>query len=189
MKTLHDFSLDRRKTALVLVDFQEKLFAAMDPQRKEATLRNTLILLDLARLMKLPVLHSEQYPEGLGRTIQPVREKLPEGAAPFEKLEFSCWATQGFAQQFRFLGARAAILIGMECHVCVLQSGLDMLREGVTVHVPRDGVISRTEENRVTGLEVMDRAGVLVTSAETVVFQLLERAGTSEFKTMAKLVK
>lgn len=189
MRTLHDLTLDRKKTALVLVDFQERLFAAMATERQEETLKNTLLLLELAKLMKLPVLHSEQYPEGLGKTVPPVREKLPEGSAPFEKLEFSCWATNGFAQQFRFLGARAAILIGMECHVCVLQTVLDMRREGITVHVPRDGVISRTEQNRATGLEIMDRAGALVTSTETVIFQLLERAGTVEFKTLSKLVK
>jgi len=104
-------------------------------------------------------------------------------------VEFSCWRAEGFAQQFRFLGARGAILIGMESHVCVLGTALDMLAEGINVHVPRDAVVSRTEENRVTGLEMMDRAGVVVTSTETIIFQVLERAGTAEFKAMSKLLK
>ena len=116
-------------------------------------------------------------------------EKLPEGGAPFQKLDFSCWQVQGFSSRFRSLGARAAIVAGMECHVCVLQTVLDMLQEGVAVHVPRDAVISRTEQNRMTGLEMMDRAGAVVTSTETVIFQVLEQAGTPAFKTMAKLVK
>ncbi len=189
MRTLHDFTPGRKNTALVLVDFQERLFQAMASDRQDAALKNTLLLLDLARIAKLPVLYTEQYPEGLGRTIPAVQEKLPEGAEPFEKVEFSCWRAEGFAQQFRFLGARGAILIGMESHVCVLGTALDMLAEGINVHVPRDAVVSRTEENRVTGLEMMDRAGVVVTSTETIIFQVLERAGTAEFKAMSKLLK
>lgn len=189
MRTLHDYALDPKKTALILVDFQEGLFKAMSLDRKEAALQNTLLLLDLARIVKLPVLYTEQYPEGLGRTIPAVQEKLPEGAEPFEKLEFSCWRAEGFAQQFRFLSARGAILMGMESHVCVLGTALDMLAEGVAVHVPRDAVISRTEENRATGLEIMDRAGAVVTSTETIIFQILGRAGTPEFKAVSKLLK
>ena len=189
MRCLHDYMLNRERTALVLVDYQEKLFPAMDPARREAVIKNTLLLLALARVLRLPVLYTEQYPAGLGRTVADISEKLPEGAEPFEKMEFSGWRAQGFAEQFRFLGARAALVAGMESHVCVLGTVLDMLREGLAVHVPRDAVVSRTEENRVTGLELMDRAGAVITSTETVIFQLLEKAGTPEFKTVAKLLK
>jgi nicotinamidase-related amidase len=84
---------------------------------------------------------------------------------------------------------QSAILAGMESHVCVLGTALDMLREGVCVHVPADAVVSRTESNRRTGLALMDRAGAVVTSTETVIFQLLARAGTPEFKAMSKLLK
>ena len=189
MRSLHDFTLKPTKTALILVDFQEKLFAAMAPERKEETRENTLLLLELARVMRVPILYTEQYPVGLGKTIPSIREKLPEGAEPFEKLEFSCWRAEGFARQFRFLGARGAILLGMESHVCVLGTALDMRSEGITVHVPRDAVLSRTVENLQTGLDLMDRAGAVVTSTETLVFQFLERAGTTPFKAMAKLLK
>ena len=189
MRSLHDFKLGRDKAAVILVDFQDKLFDAMTPDRKEKTLKNALLLLELARVTKLPILYTEQYPEGLGKTIPPIQEKLPEGAAPFEKIEFSCWRAEGFAQQFRFLGARGAILLGMESHVCVLGTALDMLAEGITVHVPRDAVLSRTVENLETGLDLMDRAGAVITSTETIIFQFLERAGTGQFKAMAKLLK
>jgi len=189
MRCLHAFTLPRNQTALVLVDYQERLFPAMDPDRKEEILTNTGLLLETARVMRLPVLCTEQYPDGLGRTIPEVAGRLPEGAEPFAKVDFSCWRAEGFAAQFRYLNLKAAILIGMESHVCVLGTALDMLREGVRVHVPRDAVISRTESNRRTGLDLMDRAGAVVTSTETVVFQLLERACTPEFKALSKLLK
>ncbi len=189
MRSLHDLTLSRERTALVLVDYQERLFPAMDPERREDVLKNTTLLMSLTRVLRLPVLYTEQYPAGLGKTVTQITEKLPEGAEPFEKVEFSGWRAEGFAEQFRYLGMRAAILAGMESHVCVLGTALDMLRDGVVVHVPRDAVVSRTEENRQTGLDLMDRAGAVITSTETVIFQLLERAGTPEFKAMSKMLK
>jgi len=189
MRCLHDFTLPRKQTALVIVDFQERLFPAMDPDRKEEMRKNTALLLELARVLRLPILFTEQYPEGLGRTVPEVAELLPEGAEPFAKVEFSCWRAEGFAQQFRYLDLKAVILIGMESHVCVLGTALDMLREGVRVHVPGDAVVSRTEANRRVGLDLMERAGAVITSTETVVFQLLERAGTPEFKALSKLLR
>lgn len=190
MRDLEHFVPPREATALILVDFQERLFAAMDPVRKDEVLQNTKRLLQLAKTMDLPVLVTEQYPRGLGRTIQEVLEELPQGVEPVEKLVFSSWRAEGVADRFAASGgARCGIVIGMESHVCVLGTVADMLRDGIVVHVPRDAVISRTRENCETGLELMDRAGAWVTSTETVIFQMLERAGTDAFKTMSKLLK
>jgi len=189
MRCLHELTLPRDKTALILVDYQERLLPAMAPKRREDTLKNSGLLLALARVVGLPVLFTEQYPIVLGRTVREIAENLPEGAEPFEKLEFSGWRAQGFAEHFRYLGMRAAILAGVECHVCVLGTALDLLREGVLVHVPRDAVVSRTEVNRRTGLELMERAGAVITSTEVLIFQLLERAGTPEFKLLSKLLR
>ena len=189
MKNLQPFVPQRNATALILVDIQERLFAAMDPERKEGFINNTQLLLQLAKTIGLPVLITEQYPKGLGKTIPPVLEALPEGIQPIEKLVFSSWRAHGFTDQFRSSGATCAILIGMESHVCVLGTALDMLAEDIAVHVARDAVISRTRENWETGLHLMDRAGAFISSAETVIFQLLDRAGTEEFKIMAKLVR
>lgn len=189
MRELEHFVPPREATALILVDFQERLFAAMDPARKDEVLQNTKLLLQLAKTMDLPVLVTEQYPKGLGRTIPEVLGELPQRVEPVEKLVFSSWRAEGIADRFAEWGARCGIVIGMESHVCVLGTVVDMLRDGITVHVPRDAVISRTRENCETGLELMDRAGAWVTSTETVIFQMLERAGTDAFKTMSKLLK
>ncbi len=189
MKNLAPFIPTRDRTAVVLVDFQERLYAAVDPERKDQVLRNTLLLLQLAKVFDLPVLAAEQYPKGLGRTVPEVSEALPAGVTPFEKVHFSAWRAEGFSERFRATGARYALVMGMESHVCVLGTVLDLLAEEVTVHVAADAVISRTRENWQTGLSLMERAGAVITSAETVIFQMLEKAGTDEFKVMSKLLK
>jgi len=189
MRELHQLTLPKDATVLVLVDFQERLYRAMDPERKDEVVKNTGFLINLARLLKMPIMVTEQYPAGLGKTIPPVQEVLPSDARVFEKLIFSAWREERFAAHFNDLAARAAIVTGMEAHVCVLGTVLDMVKQGITVHVPRDAVISRSKENWQTGLDVMGQAGALITSTETVIFQLLDRAGTEEFKAMSKLLK
>ena len=189
MEQLDRFEVPRGSAVVVLVDIQERLLRAMDPDRKEAAVHNTRLLLSLAKTLKLPVMATEQHPRGLGETIPEVRELLPPGAVPIEKVVFSSWKAKGFAERFRALGRSTAILAGMESHVCVLGTAKDMLRAGFNVHVPRDAVLSRTRENWLIGLDLMDRAGVVVTSTETLIFQMLERAGTEEFKEMARLLK
>jgi nicotinamidase-related amidase len=189
MRNLEHLVPPRGATALIVVDFQERLFAAMEAERKDAVLQNTRLLLQLAKTMDLPVLITEQYPKGLGRTIPPVKEELPQGVEPFEKLIFSSWRADGLSERFRDSGVRCGIVIGMESHVCVLGTVIDMLAEDIVVHVPRDAVLSRTRENCETGLDLMNRAGAWVSSTETIIFQMLERAGTEEFKTMSKLLK
>jgi nicotinamidase-related amidase len=189
MRKLEHFVPPRDATALMIVDIQERFFAAMEPDRRDVVLKNTKLLLQLAKTMDLPVLVTEQYPKGLGKTIRPVKEELPPGVEPFEKLIFSSWRADGLSERFRDLGTECAIVIGLESHVCVLSTVIDMLAEDIVVHVPRDAVISRSREDCETGLELMDRAGALISSTETIIFQMLERAGTDEFKTMSKLLK
>ena len=189
MRHLEHFVPPRDATALVLVDFQERLFAAMEPERKEAVLENTKLLLQLAKTMEMPVLVTEQYPKGLGKTIPQVVEDLPPGVEAAEKLVFNSWRAEGVAERFHTSGAKCGIVVGMESHVCVLGTVVDMLGEEIVVHVPRDAVISRTRENCQTGLELMGRAGAWISSTETIIFQMLDRAGTEEFRIMSKLLK
>lgn len=189
MSNIERFVPPMNATALIVVDIQERFFPAMEAERKDAFLDNVKLLLELAKTLGLPVLVTEQYPKGLGRTIPPVVEGLPPGTVPLEKLHFSSWRADGFAEKFWEAGARYAVVIGLESHVCVLQTVIDLLAEDIVVHVPRDAVVSRTRENCEGGLQLMDRAGAIVSSTETIIFQMLERAGTDEFKIMSKLLK
>jgi nicotinamidase-related amidase len=177
-------------TALLVVDVQERLAAAMPPARIEALIRNTGILLDAAAHLGVTVLATEQYPKGLGHTVEPLLPKLQAaGATPVAKMTFDACGDVGIARPLAALAPRAVIVVGMETHVCVFQTVRELLRRGHEVHVPIDAVASRTEENRAAGLALCERGGALVTTTETVVFDLLERAGTEAFKAVSKLVK
>jgi nicotinamidase-related amidase len=176
--------------AFLVVDVQDRLAAAMPAARMEGLTRNAGILLDAAAVLKVPVFASEQYPKGLGHTIAPLAEKLQAiGVTPVAKATFDACGEVGIARPLSSLAPRAVVVIGMETHVCVFQTVRELVRRGYEVHVPIDGVASRTEENRLAGISLCERAGAIATTTETVVFDLLERAGTEAFKAVSKLVK
>jgi isochorismate hydrolase len=182
------------RAVLVVVDIQERLSAAMEPEALAQVERNVSILIELARQLDVPVVVSEQYPRGLGPTREPIERAvaaLDGGAHRFEKVEFRVCRCDGFAKVAEALGEERTqwILTGMETHVCVYQSARDLRARGCIVHVPADAVISRTEANRRVGLQLMERAGAVITSTEAVVFDALGRAGTEAFKALSRLVR
>lgn len=173
--------LDRDKTALIVVDVQEGFrpyasFAAVaDASRK---------LVQGARILGVPTVVSEQYPKGLGHTAPEVGLDEEERGRRIEKTVFSAARADGFD-----LGDRTqAIVCGIETHVCVSQTVHDLLDRSIEVHVPADGVGSRHELDYERGLERMERAGAVVSTVEAVLFELLGRAGTPEFKSVQKLI-
>lgn len=182
--------LEPKRTAVVVVDVQERLAAAMPAAQLEQLLRAVKILVEAARLLGAPVFATEQYPRGLGATVSEVRAALETaGAQYFEKTEFSAWDATGFADALQRSGVTAAVVVGMETHVCVYQTVRDLVARQLEVHVPIDGVTSRREDHREAGLALCERAGALRTTAESVVFDWLERAGTDEFRQLSKLIR
>jgi nicotinamidase-related amidase len=149
---------------------------------------NIVRLLGLAKLYDIPVILTEQYPKMIGSTVSEIKEALPS-YEPIAKMEFDCSAVRDFAGRLKSAGSKNIVLCGIETHICVMQTCHSLLGQGYTVHVPQDAVDSRTEENWEVGLELMRRAGAVITSTETVIFQLLKRAGTREFKEMLKKIK
>jgi nicotinamidase-related amidase len=174
--------LDRERAALVVVDVQEAFRpAVVDFERVAA---NSAVLVQGARILGLPVIATEQYPKGLGRTVPEVAAHL-DGVERLEKVCFSATDSAGFD-----LGGRdQALVCGIESHVCVSQTAHGLLDRGLEVHVARDAVSSRTEENRELGLHKMESSGAVVTSVETALFELLGAAGSEEFKRVQELVK
>ena len=170
--------LVRDRAALVVVDVQEAFrayssFAAVvEPCAK---------LLAGARILGLPTVVTEQYPKGLGRTAPEIGL---EDERPIEKTVFSAARAEGFD----LAGREQAIVCGIETHVCVSQTVHDLLGSGVEVHVPADAVGSRHELDYERGLERLERAGAVVSTVEAALFELLERAGTPEFKAVQKLI-
>jgi nicotinamidase-related amidase len=134
------------------------------------------------------VLVTEQYPKGLGHTVPEVSRHL-DGIEPVEKLCFSAADAEEFSARLRESGRQQVLLCGIESHVCVNQTADDLLAAGHAVHVARDAVSSRSEQNRELGLHKMEAAGAVLTSVETALFELLGAAGTAEFKEIQKLVK
>ena len=175
-------TLERERAALVVVDVQEAFRPAV--QDFEQVAAETAKLIDGARALGLPIVVTEQYPKGLGKTVPEVADHL-DGVEPVDKVCFSAARADGFD-----LGGRdQALLCGIEAHVCVSQTAHDLLERGVEVHVAQDAVTSRTEENKQVGLHKMERSGAIVTSVETALFELVGAAGSEEFKQVQRLVK
>jgi len=176
--------LTRDRTALVVVDVQEAFRAYASFAQVAAQCAK---LLQGARILELPALVSEQYPKGLGHTASEVGL---QDEPTIEKSVFSAARAEGFERAgIGRHGRTQAVVCGIETHVCVSQTVHDLLADGVEVHVPADAVGSRHEIDYHCGLERLERAGAIVTTVESVLFELLERAGTPEFKAVQGLIK
>jgi nicotinamidase-related amidase len=186
LMTVDKFFIDREDTVLLIVDIQEKLAAVM--KEKDKVVKNNQHLIELAKMIRLPVMVTEQYSKGLGTTVKDLRDALPF-YRPIEKMTFDCCGQPSFLEALKEHNTSNVVLTGMETHICVLQTCIGLLKGGINVHVVQDAVCSRTKENWKTGIEFMREAGAVVTCTETVLFQLLKVAGTEEFKTISKRIK
>lgn len=188
MSIRNRFLLEPARAVLVVIDVQEKLAAAMDQAALRQLIRNAGILLESANELALPVIFTEQYAKGLGPTLAELKQRAP--AAPsIEKLTFSCCGNEAFVRQLKASGRTQIIVCGMETHVCVQQTVIELLADGFDVHIVKDAVLSRSSDNKQTAIEAMVLAGAVPTSTESVVFQLLRIAGTESFRKLSKLVK
>lgn len=185
MKEINHFQLSSQECALVVIDVQERLATAM--KKKDPVIENCLHLIALAGLSDIPVLLTEQYPKGLGPTVPELLKVVPEVAA--EKTTFSCCGVDDFNRKIESSGRQKIVLTGMETHVCVLMTALDLLERGYVVHVVSDAVCSRRKANWISGLALLKDAGAVITNTETVLFQILERAGSDAFKTISKRIR
>lgn len=189
MSEIDTLQLHPERTALLVIDIQERLSAAMDPARLAAVRKNTIILLQAAGTLEIPVLVTEQYPKGIGPTLPDVAAAFPEGQAVHEKVCFSCADADPFMKALRRTGRNQLLLTGMETHVCVFQTARDLVRAGFVPFAVEDALISRTVENHAVGLGLMAQAGATRTSTESALFDLLQRAGTPAFKAIAPRIK
>jgi nicotinamidase-related amidase len=184
----HARFLERASTALLVLDLQAKLVPAMcEPER---VIRNAQILLRLAEVLKLPVILTAQYTKGLGNILPEIVNCAPR-TPPFEKTSFGSFGEPGFLEYLRGRApaARSLLVAGVESHICVTQTVLGALEAGYIVHVAADAVSSRTRENWQIGLSRMERAAAVISSTEMIVYELLGRSGTAEFKAMLPMLK
>jgi nicotinamidase-related amidase len=178
--------ITRAKAGLVIVDMQERLLPVIF--ERERVLRNVVVLARAAAVLSLPVFTTEQYRQGLGATVPEVAGVIP-GFAPVEKTDFSVCGATAFNMALQYRRISDLILCGIEAHVCILQSCLDLLEQGLRVFAVADAMSSRAEENHRLAVARMREAGAIIVSTEMVLFELLERAGTDEFKRILALIK
>jgi nicotinamidase-related amidase len=173
-------------TALIIIDVQEKLFKVM--LHKEALAENLQKIIKGAQVLEIPLLVTEQNPIALGPTIPELKNFLPN-IQPISKLSFSCCGEQKFLNKLSALNCKKLLLAGIEAHICVYQTALELLEKGYDVQVLADCVSSRTEENKKLGLERIKEAGGSVTSVEIALFELMRIAEGGTFKEISKIVK
>ncbi|NLJ99296.1 MAG: hydrolase [Tissierellia bacterium] len=179
------FTLCREESLLLIIDIQERLAPAMKYEDK--VIKNTNVLVSTANEMDIPIVVTEQYPKGLGPTVPEINDELND-AQRFEKILFSA-CTDQVIKALNKEQRKKIIVVGMETHVCVFQTVRDLLELGYEVFVVCDGVSSRFEENHRNGLDLMKDMGAVISNTETILFDLLKKAGTPEFKVLSRLIK
>ena len=176
-------------SALLVVDIQPTLTAAMSEEEGEQMLNHTGALLQAAGPLGIPVFLTEQYPKGLGATDQAVADHLPANAYTYEKTGFSCCAADGFDVALKESGRSQVIIVGQETHVCVLQTAFGLCHQGYQVFVVEDAVCSRKQTHKFFALERMHRANISITNYESVLFEWLRDASHPQFKNLSKLLQ
>lgn len=187
-KPPHALDLSPQRSALLVIDFQDRLFSAMPEERRGDAAQAAANLAFAARSLDVPIVVTEQYAKGLGGTLGNITEELT-GVTAIDKTEFSVCSVEAARPALERLKGRSVIVCGMETHVCVYQTVRDLVAGGFDVHVAQDAVLSRTEENRQVGLELCREAGAHISGTETVVFDWLKGAGGDVFKAYSRRIR
>jgi len=184
-KIRNRFGLDRDQVVMIVVDVQEKLIPAMNERICGRVVQHINMLLEGFSAMDLPVIATEQYPRGLGPTITELAESATRQC--IEKVSFSCCDEANFMEALGKTGRKQVLLVGMEAHVCVYQTMLDLLDQGYQVHLVRDAICSRFKSDYHTAITTAPEMGAVLTTTEMALFQLLKVSGTAEFKVVSGL--
>jgi len=174
------------KTALLIIDIQERILPVISNYQR--IVDNTLKLIKGFKVMSLPIYFTEQYPKGLGPTVSSITEELGD-LKPFDKMSFSCSGAGDLFEEFKKKNLSQIVVCGIESHVCVQQTVLDLIENGFQVNSAVDAVSSRKEIDYSTSLERMRDQGAEITTTESILFELLNVCGTPQFKDISKIVK
>lgn len=177
--------LKKDKTALLIIDIQERIIGVM--RKKKILIENVLKLVKGFKILEVPIFYTEQYPKGLGETVGEIKNELVGEA--IQKLTFSCFGAENLFESLRQKNIEQVVVCGIESHVCVQQTILDLLENGFQVNLPADAVSSRKKIDYNMALERMRNSGAEITTVESVLFELLEICRTPQFKQISALVK
>ncbi|NLJ91352.1 MAG: isochorismatase family protein [Clostridiales bacterium] len=179
------YILNSKEVVLFIIDIQDKLVPVM--KYKNQVINNNKILINGAREMNFPIIATEQYPKGLGKTVVDLLDLLDEKKI-FEKNSFSAYTDQ-VKTELKVLGRKKVIITGMEAHICVFQTVRDLIGDGYQVFLAQDAIASRSKANYLNGLDLCKSLGAVISNTETIVYDLLKVSGTPEFKAMLKMIK
>lgn len=177
--------IKRDSCVFILIDIQEKFLPVI--YDIQGVIDNANRLVQSASILNIPLLVTEQYPKGLGRTVNDI--KLGSDQEIIEKISFDCFGCDEFVNKIDQINRPSLVIFGIEAHVCVLKTTLSALSRSYEVHLIADAVSSRTQRNRDIAIERMRQSGAFIASTEMILFQLMDKAGTDEFKAISKLVK
>ena len=177
------------QSQLLIIDIQERLASAMPEKVIDKVIKNNNILLQAASELGIPVIHSEQYPQGLGNTVSAMAKNLPANSQSVTKTSFSCSGSEEFNNLVSQHNRKQIIISGMEVHVCVLQTALQLHSQGFLVFVVADAVCSRSKFNYKNALERLRQAGIIISNVESVLFEWLRDASHPQFKSISRLIK
>lgn len=182
----HAHMLERENVLLLVIDYQQKLLAAF--KEPEATLQTCVKLIRFARILGLPIVWTEQYPKGLGPTVDSVKSELAH-LAPIEKLTFSCFGEASFVSALSAHSSGQLMVCGIETHICVEQTVLDGIAAGYQMHVVTDACASRRIQDHDTGLRKIEQAGGILSCSEMAMYEILRASDAKEFREVLKIVK
>lgn len=186
MRKKHPNLAEKKGSVLLIIDVQEKLVPEIF--KKKEVIENIKKLIEFCKALNIPIILTEQYPKGLGTTISEIKSTLLN-YEPIKKVSFSCFDSYEFWEKIKKLNPSSLIITGIETHICVNQTALDALMENYKIFVISDAVSSRTKHNWEIGLQKMQSCGVNISSTEMLMYEILERASTSDFKKILPLLK
>ena len=186
--TKHPNLLDINNSVLLVVDIQSKLTHVMPETAAEEMIKNSSRLIEAANQLNIPVLLTEQYPKGLGVTVEDLNKKLNDEASRFEKTGFSCCSAEHFNDTLQKKERKQIIMVGQETHVCILQTALELIQQGYQVHIIEDAVCSRKAEHKFYALQRMQQQGATINNFESVLFEWLKDSKHESFSTISRLL-
>ncbi|MEM2146665.1 MAG: hydrolase [Candidatus Jordarchaeaceae archaeon] len=176
----------KEETSLIIIDVQEKLFIQISENEK--LVEKLIKLIRFAQILEIPIVLTEQYPKGLGQTIPAIKCLLPS-LQPIEKMEFSCFGSSKFVDTLSKIKARTLILTGIETHICVMQTAIEGLKNNYKIYVVEDATSSRNLQDKSIAIQRMIHNGATIVSTEMLIYELLRKAGTPQFKKSLEIVK
>lgn len=177
--------LEKNKTALLIIDIQEKIYKVV--RKHEKLIANTIKLIRGMKILNIPIYYTEQYPKGLGETVEELKIELNGDA--IEKISFSCFGVKDLFDKFREKGIEQIVVCGIESHVCVLQTVLDLLGNGFQVNLAVNAISSRSKIDYKTAVRRLEKHGAEITTVESILFELMQVCTIPEFKKVSALIK